>query len=204
VFWFRKTQKTNKNPTIDFGRYCGHREGSKRLVSGTRSNSIYELRVYVGRDPLTGKVRHISRHHRGGPASLTRPPEARRGRRIEAIGRLECEIRSAPRPLARADRGRPLPHHHARVPAPDREDHPPSLGSTSVRRLNPTSSMSCTWRSLIAGCPPPQSAKSTQLSDRLSARGEVGLDEFQPSDRCVAPEAPIPAQAAPTPDEYGP
>jgi integrase len=44
-------------------------QGSKRLLRGSKSQSVYELRVFVGRDTLTGKVRHVSRTHHGGATS---------------------------------------------------------------------------------------------------------------------------------------
>jgi len=111
-------------------------KGSKRLVSGTRSNSVYELRVYVGRDPLTGKVRHISRHHRGGPASadaalrkLVEDVESKRsgGSNVKFGQLLDL--------MARADRGRPptMREYRRLIEKTIR----PALGSTSVRRLNP-------------------------------------------------------------------
>jgi integrase len=43
--------------------------GSKRLLRGSKANSVYELRVFIGRDPLTGVMRQVSRTHHGGPSS---------------------------------------------------------------------------------------------------------------------------------------
>ena len=44
-------------------------QGSKRLLRGSKSDGVYELRVFAGRDPVTGKVRQVSRTHHGGVTS---------------------------------------------------------------------------------------------------------------------------------------
>jgi len=44
-------------------------QGSKRLLRGSKSDGVYELRVFAGRDPVTGKARQVSRTHHGGVTS---------------------------------------------------------------------------------------------------------------------------------------
>jgi integrase len=44
-------------------------QGSKRLLRGSKSDGVYELRVFTGRDTLTGKMRQVSRTHHGGVTS---------------------------------------------------------------------------------------------------------------------------------------
>ena len=70
VFWFSAKPASHQNP-IDFIFSARMRcmQGSKRLLRGSKSDGVYELRVFTGRDPLTGRPQQVSRTHHGGVTS---------------------------------------------------------------------------------------------------------------------------------------
>jgi hypothetical protein len=175
-------------------------KGSERLVSGTRSNSVYELRVYVGRDPLTGKIRHISRHHRGGPSSadaalrkLVEDLESKRsgGSNVKFGQLLDRWLEQI-----EGDRSPTTMREYRRL---IEKTIRPALGSTSVRRLNAHKLdelyVALSYRGL--------SPASVHAVIRSACRQGVkwGWMSSNPATDASPPRVRYQPQAAPTPDE---
>ncbi len=178
-------------------------KGSKRLVSGTRSNSVYELRVYVGRDPLTGKVRHISRHHRGGPASadaalrkLVEDVESKRsgGSNVKFGQLLDRWLEQI-----EGDRSPTTMREYRRL---IEKTIRPALGSTSVRRLNPHK-LDELYVALSDRGLSPASVRQVHAVIRSACRQGVkwGWMSSNPATDASPPRVRYQPQAAPTPDE---
>ena len=96
--------------------------------SASCRTGVWELRVYLGRDPVTGKYRADLRRPSTARsrAADRRPPGPRGQVRRGPAGRLRRHLRPAPRPVAggvRADG--PLADDPADLPGADRADHPP-------------------------------------------------------------------------------
>jgi hypothetical protein len=56
-------------------------KGSRRLVRGRGKSAVWELRVYAGKSPVTGKAKYVSKHFHGS-AKLA----------DDALGQLVTEV----------------------------------------------------------------------------------------------------------------